>query len=117
MQCPTEKLILPHLRFTPNFFSFDNPTALAIIIPIKVITTPIRITCPGTEPNIPMMMPSKIGGIYVPNTAESPKTIAVPKEIPRWRIVKPPKPQRIPQKNGHTRVLIDCSSKTCPKLC
>src|SRR5882672_11083024 len=63
-----------------------------------------------------MNTPPNIGGISVPNAAQSPNATAIPKESPRKRIVnpkvRPPTPHSRPKKKDQNRVLDGASERT-----
>ena len=72
-------------------------------MPARQTATPSRITRPETVPTtLVMNTPSKMGGISVPKAAQYPSTIAIPSDIPRYRMVRPnvrpPNPHSTPQK-------------------
>src|SRR3982074_1554989 len=66
-----------------------------------------------------MNSPRKIGGIRVPKAAQRPSTTAIPKDNPRYRMVKPkvrpPTPHSSPKKNVQKRTLPGVSRKTASR--
>ena len=97
--------------------SLDTPAAPANAIPRRQTATPPRMIRPEWVPRTSEAnTPRKIGGINVPNAAVYPSATAMPRDIPRYRMVspkvRPPSPHNTPNTYAQKRLLVGASCST-----
>ena len=84
-------------------------------IPARQAATPSRITCPEALETIFPNSPLKRGGTSVPKAAQKPSATAMPRAMPRQRMVRPnvspPTPHIAPKKQAQNSVLPGAASR------
>src|SRR5215472_12784857 len=91
-------------------------------MPARQTARPAIIICPCTDQiSVENNSPEKSGGTKVPNAAVKPRTIAIPRDSPRYRMVnpkvRPPNPHRKPKRMHSSQVRLGVAARTPKRSC